>query len=164
MTFLVISLLPLLRMSSSMVFLVQPSLIREGCDRVIRYHQCSLSYWWTCWATWFLMPERTACCSPLCSRALHHRISIYADDVVLFLRPLASDIDLSLDVLNLFGEASGLKTNVQKSNVFPVQGSENDMTFVQDHLSCELLNFPCQYLRFLLSLRKLTKAQLQPIN
>lgn len=109
------------------------------------------------------MPERTACCSPLSSIALQHQISIYADDV-LFLRLLASDLDLSLDVLNLFGEASGLKTNVQKSNVFPVQGSENDLTFVQDHLPCELLNFPCQYLRFLLSLRKLTKAQLQPIN
>jgi len=53
---------------------------------------------------------------------------------VLFHQPLATNINLSLDILNLFGEASGQKTNVQKSNVFPIQCSENDMTFIQDHL------------------------------
>ena len=36
------------------------------------------------------------------------------------------------------------------------------MAFIQDHLPCELLDFPCKYLRVPLSLRKLTKAQLQP--
>jgi hypothetical protein len=53
---------------------------------------------------------------PLVTRALSHRISLYADDVVLFLRPTSSDIDLILDILQLFREASGLKTNLQKSN------------------------------------------------
>jgi hypothetical protein len=39
---------------------------------------------------------------PLATRALSHRISPYADDVVLFLRPTSSDIDLILDILQLF--------------------------------------------------------------
>jgi len=110
-----------------------------------------------CWATWFLKPERTACCS-----AYLPELCNIESPFVLFLQPLATDINLSLDILNLFGQASGQKTNVQKSNVFPIQCSENDMAFIQDHQPCELLDFPCKYLRVPLSLRKLTKAQLQP--
>jgi hypothetical protein len=51
---------------------------------------------------------------PLARRALQHRISIYADDVVIFLKPSSGDIDIILDLLYLFGNASGLRTNVQK--------------------------------------------------
>jgi hypothetical protein len=47
---------------------------------------------------------------PLSSRPLHHRISLYADDVVLFLHPRESDIQFVLNILKLFGEASGLNT------------------------------------------------------
>lgn len=60
---------------------------------------------------------------PLSSRSLKHRISLYADDVVIFLRPTRSDIEVTIDILILFGEASGLKANVQKSNVLPIQYS-----------------------------------------
>ena len=40
---------------------------------------------------------------PLARRALQHRISVYADDVVIFLRPTTSDISITLDILQLFG-------------------------------------------------------------
>ena len=49
---------------------------------------------------------------PLSSRGLQHRISMYADDVALFLRPESGDITTTMDILNMFGEASGLKTNL----------------------------------------------------
>ena len=62
---------------------------------------------------------------PLSRRALQHRISIYADDVVLFLRPEAEDINLTMGILNLFGEATGLKTNLQKSSVLPIRCGRN---------------------------------------
>jgi hypothetical protein len=61
--------------------------------------------------------EEKGLLQPLSSRSLHHRISLYADDVVLFLQPRKSDIQMVLNILHLFGEASGLKNNVQKSNV-----------------------------------------------
>ena len=51
---------------------------------------------------------------PLSRRAFKHRVSMYADDVVLFLCPAAKDIEITMDILNLFGEATGLKTNLQK--------------------------------------------------
>jgi len=63
---------------------------------------------------------------PLSRRALQHRISLYADDVVLFLRPSASDIEITLDILQLFGNASGLTANLQKSSVLPIQCTEDD--------------------------------------
>lgn len=44
---------------------------------------------------------------PLSSRSLQHRISLYADDVVMFLRPVAFDINLVLDIIRLFGRAVG---------------------------------------------------------
>jgi hypothetical protein len=43
------------------------------------------------------------------------RTSLYADDAVLFLRPIAADITNLQQLLNLFGRASGLCTNILKS-------------------------------------------------
>ena len=100
---------------------------------------------------------------PLCRRNLHHRISIYADDVVMFIRPEADDIVVILDILNLFGEATGLKTNLQKSNVLPIRCSDAELAVVQNLLPCALADFPCKYLGLPLSLKKLTKKQVQPI-
>ena len=100
---------------------------------------------------------------PLSRRPIQHRISLYADDVALFLRPAAEDISLTLSMLQLFGDASGLKTNVQKSSVMPIQCSEDDMAIIQSLLPCEIMNFPCKYLGLPLSLKKLTKEQFQPI-
>jgi hypothetical protein len=65
-------------------------------------------------------------------------------------------------LLSLCGEASGLKANVQKSNVFPIQCSEDDITAIQNLLPCELKEFPCKYLGAPLSLKSLSKAQLLP--
>jgi hypothetical protein len=43
---------------------------------------------------------------PLARRALQHRLSLYADDVVIFLQPSAANIGVTLDILRLFGHAS----------------------------------------------------------
>jgi hypothetical protein len=100
---------------------------------------------------------------PLSRRPIQHRISLYADDVALFLQPAAEDINLTLKILNLFGEASGLKTNVHKSNVLPIQCSEENLEIIRNLLPCEVLSFPCKYLGLPLSLRKLTRDQVQPL-
>jgi hypothetical protein len=99
---------------------------------------------------------------PLSRRAFKHRISMYADDVVLFLHPTAEDIEITLDILNLFGDATGLKTNLQKSNVLPIRCEDNDIASVQALLPCALADFPCKYLGLPLSLKRLTKEQVQP--
>ena len=58
---------------------------------------------------------------PLSGRNLQHQISLYADDVVLFLQPDVSDISVTMDILKNFGEASGLNTNLQKSSALPIR-------------------------------------------
>jgi len=100
---------------------------------------------------------------PLSRRTLQHRISLYADDVVLFLQPSVNDISLTLDILQLFGEASGLRTNVQKSTVLPIQCMAEHLTTLQAHFPCQISEFPCTYLGVPLSPYKLTKTQVQPI-
>lgn len=100
---------------------------------------------------------------PLVRRALQHRISLYANDVVIFLRPSAADMDITLDILHLFGNASGLVTNIQKSSVLPIQCNEENREIIQANLPCQMMDFPCTYLGLPLSLHKLTKAQIQPI-
>jgi hypothetical protein len=71
---------------------------------------------------------------PLARRALQHRISLYADDVVLFLRPLGSDIEITLDILQLFGSAYGLTTKLQKSSVLHIRCNEEDKATLQEAL------------------------------
>jgi len=83
---------------------------------------------------------------PLSRLSLQHRTSIYADDVVMFLHPEGGDIDVTLGILNLFGEAMGLKTNLQKSNVLPIRCGDAELAAVQNLLPCALTDFPCKYL------------------
>jgi hypothetical protein len=49
---------------------------------------------------------------PLSTRSIHHRVSLYADDVVLFLRPVATDMQMVDALLQLFGAATRLETNI----------------------------------------------------
>lgn len=107
--------------------------------------------------------EQVGLLQPLASRVVQHRFSIYADDVVIFLRPAVMDINIILDILHLFGEASGLRTNVQKSSVYPIRCEDQDLALLQDLLPCEVAGFPCRYLGLPLAIKKLTKDQMQPI-
>jgi hypothetical protein len=83
--------------------------------------------------------------------------------VVLFLRPEDDDIAMIMDILNLFGETSGLKTNLQKSTVLPIRCGDGEVAAVQNLLPYTLSDFPCKYLGLPLSLKKLTKDEVQPI-
>jgi hypothetical protein len=54
--------------------------------------------------------------------------------VVLFLCPVATDLLMVEELLQLFVSASGLKTNIQKSSILPIQCSENDLTIADSSL------------------------------
>jgi hypothetical protein len=78
---------------------------------------------------------------------------MYADEVVLFLHPAAEDIEVTVGILKLFGDATGLKTNLQKSNMLPIRCEETDLSTIKTLLPCALMDFPCKYLGLPLSLR-----------
>jgi hypothetical protein len=100
---------------------------------------------------------------PLSSRPFKHQLSLYADDVMFFLRPVSSDINVTTTILQLFGNASGLITNMAKSSVTPIHCSTTDIEEIQEHLPCRIENFPIKYLELPLSIKRLTKPQLQPL-
>ena len=51
--------------------------------------------------------------APLATRGMKQRLSIYADDVVLFVKPRLVDLEACRAILALCGEASGLHINMK---------------------------------------------------
>jgi hypothetical protein len=83
--------------------------------------------------------------------------------VILFLRPLESDIALTLRILHLFKNVVGLKTNIQKSSVVPIQCGDDEIASMHSLLPCRMENFPINYLGLPLSIYKLKRVQLHPL-
>jgi hypothetical protein len=87
------------------------------------------------------------------------RVSLYADDVVMFLGPHRNELLLIKEILRIFGAASGLVTSIRKSSVTPIRCQEQHMEVVHYTLPCSMVNFPCKYLGLPLSARKLSKIE-----
>jgi hypothetical protein len=64
--------------------------------------------------TMFRYADLTNLFSSLHVPSLWHQISLYADDVVIFLAPFSHDIQQARAVLQIFVEAFGLHTNIEK--------------------------------------------------
>lgn len=89
--------------------------------------------------------------------------SASADDAVSFLRPGRTDLQVIRSILDLFGHASGLHTNLVKNSVSPVHCSEEEMLITAEILSCAVKEFPCTYLGLPLPIHKPTKEVLLPL-
>lgn len=89
--------------------------------------------------------------------------SIYADDTIVFLQPIEREATVVNAILQLFGKATGLKTNLSKSALTPIRCDDDVLVGVQQLLGCRVENFPITYLGLPLSLRRPTKAEVQPI-
>jgi hypothetical protein len=97
---------------------------------------------------------------PMAQRNHGQRVSLYVDDVTLFIKPVEEDMILTREILQTFGEASGLKTNFQKSCVILIHCEEVVLTTISGTLHCTLAAFPCTYLGLPISNKKLCKADL----
>jgi hypothetical protein len=99
---------------------------------------------------------------PLVSCSALQRLSVYADDVVLFTRPTTPNLVAIREMLRVFGHASGLHVNYGKSSATVIRGDEQDEQRTAEILGCPMVQFPIKYLGLQLALRPLTKAQWQP--
>jgi hypothetical protein len=90
-------------------------------------------------------------------------MSAYADDVVLFIRSNIPDLHAVTALLQVFGEASGLHVNFEKTAATMIRGSRLETRRVRSLLGCKIEEFTIQYLGLQLALRPLTKAQWQPM-
>lgn len=100
---------------------------------------------------------------PLAVQSVRHRVSFYADDAVIFLRPAMQDLQVIKCILEYFGHASELQTNLAKSSASPIHCPSEALTLTADTLSCEIKEFPCTYLGLPLCVRKQTKDVLLPL-
>ena len=96
-------------------------------------------------------------CGPL------QRLSLYADDVVLFIKPTLADLSFVVEALRIFGEASGLKVNFAKSSAILIRSNEDNEILVRSMVPWQIANFPCKYLGLQLSIKHLTRSDWQPI-
>lgn len=90
------------------------------------------------------------------------RFSLYADDATVFVKPTAQDLTILKTILDIFGEASGLHTDLEKAEVFPICCDNINIAQLlgeQQRISC----FTCKYLGLPLHTRKLPKASIQPV-
>jgi hypothetical protein len=94
---------------------------------------------------------------------IKHRVSLYADDVVVFAKPDRVELDAVRSILDHFGKASGLLVNFVKSAVAPIHCPDVAIPTVRDALSCQVISLPCSYLGLPLSIRKLRKVDLQHV-
>jgi hypothetical protein len=96
---------------------------------------------------------------PLLRRGSGQRVSLYADDVVLFLKPKEEEFAVIKEIIWIFGMASGLITNLNKCSLTPIQCEEQDIVAAQFFfLPCRVLTFSCKYLGLPLSVRKLPRS------
>jgi hypothetical protein len=91
------------------------------------------------------------------------RISVYADDVVIFCKPVVAELQAVKAILQVFGEASGLHVNYRKTSATLIREQEGDAERVAATLGCEVVGFPIKYLGMQLALRPLSKAEWQPL-
>jgi hypothetical protein len=110
----------------------------------------------------FVKASEEGLLQPLSPRVAGQRLSLYADDVALFIRPDETELQVTKEILNVFGRASGLQTNFQKSSIIPIHCDEDCLQPVRDTLQCNDADFPCTYLGLPLSNKKLRKSDLMP--
>ncbi|WVZ94068.1 hypothetical protein U9M48_040008 [Paspalum notatum var. saurae] len=97
------------------------------------------------------------------SNPCSHQASFYADDAVVFLHPSFSDLQVFKLVLDILGQASGIRTNLSKSSASPIHCSEEDLLLTSEILVCEIKEFPCTYLGIPFSIRRPTKEVILPL-
>jgi hypothetical protein len=92
-----------------------------------------------------------------------HRASLYSDDLFLFVRPHAEDLQVMWHIFSIFEGASGLGCNQAKCQLAPILCVLADIKVATTFLSCQVTDFPFKYLGVsLLTSTKIPKHALQP--
>jgi hypothetical protein len=84
--------------------------------------------------------------STLRDRTAHLRLSLYVDGAAVFVNPNKADVDMVMDIMQRYGEATGLRISISKSSVAPIQCSRVDLDNVLRNFSGSRVTFPVTYL------------------
>ena len=91
------------------------------------------------------------------------RCSLYADDATIFASPSNLEIEHLHRILNFFGDCSGLRINISKTEIFPIRVENNTVTHLLHNFLRKICTFPGKYLGLPLHVRKLRKIDVQPL-
>jgi hypothetical protein len=92
------------------------------------------------------------------------RLSLYADDVMIFTNPVKDDISCIMQIMKAFGEATGLNINMSKSSVATIRCSDINLVEVLGDFTGRRVSFPIQYLGLPLTLGRTRMVHLQYIQ
>nr|XP_020150285.1 uncharacterized protein LOC109735480 [Aegilops tauschii subsp. strangulata] len=87
------------------------------------------------------------------------RVSLYADDTIIFVNPTKEEITTLLGLLHSFEEATGLKLNQAKSLGIPMNCDGQLLTEVLQGFGGSIASFPTTYLGLPLSPKRLRLVQ-----
>jgi hypothetical protein len=100
------------------------------------------------------LANRRGLFTPLRSPNIRHRLSLYADDLVIFVAPADQHLLLLRAMLD---------TNISKCQFTPIRCTQEQIGHVQELFPCQLIHFPCKYLGVPLSVHRLNIADFQPL-
>jgi hypothetical protein len=80
---------------------------------------------------------------PLCPRGARIKASLYAHTATIFVKPTSNDIASLNSILDILGQASGLKTNLQKSENFPIACNDINLGAILEGVPVAVKEFPC---------------------
>jgi hypothetical protein len=72
----------------------------------------------------------------------------------MFLKTSGVDATVVISLLDIFGEALGLKCNLGKSSISPIYCEEGVIKIISEVLNCQITNMPITYLGLPLHFRK----------
>lgn len=82
-------------------------------------------------------------------------LSLYADDLVLFINPTTEDLTAIKEALLIFGTALRLFMNMEKCVVTPICCFAEHTTVITELFGSSITDFPCRYLGVPLSVHRL---------
>ena len=100
---------------------------------------------------------------PLRGRYAKLRLSLYADDAVIFLNLVQGEVAALFNILEQFGNASGLKLNLAKCLVAPIRCLGLDLDQILQPFAGQRVSFPIKYLGLPLMLGRLRLVHVQNI-
>lgn len=95
---------------------------------------------------------------------MDHRISLYADDVVLFLSDLGKSVPALLNLIKTFGEFSGYKINEKKSSILFLNETERSLPTVLSPFSVSNEGFDYLGIKITPKLKDVVPANYDPIT
>lgn len=92
--------------------------------------------------------------APLPGRDARLRVSLYADDAVIFANPDKQEVDTLMFIISHFGKASGLCMNPTKSSAAPIRCENVDLDAVLQNFGGTKISFPVKYLGLPVTINK----------